>query len=163
MKNQKIFCHDLQGKQYEVGFSELIFRPSVYGVLIEREKILLSKQWDGYDMPGGGINVHETIEEALKREFFEETGLEVEPIEIIHCETSFFHPTHSNKHKNEFWNCPLIYYKVKQIGGEISDKNFDEEEVDYAALPEWISLDKIDKIKFFNSIDSLSIIKKAFE
>jgi len=66
-QNKKVICHDLNEKEFEVDADKLIFRPSIYGVLIEDNKVLLSKQWDGYDMPGGGVNIHETLEEALKR------------------------------------------------------------------------------------------------
>jgi len=159
--SRKVICHDLDNNNYEVEVDKLIFRPSVYGILIESGKILLSKQWDGYDMPGGGVDIHETLEEALKREFFEETGLKVEVLTPVHAETSFFHPSHSTKHKDEYWNCPLVYYLVKQVGGKISKDNFDEEEKDYADLPEWIDLEKIDRLKFFNSVDSVSVINKA--
>ncbi|MEA3449778.1 MAG: NUDIX domain-containing protein [Patescibacteria group bacterium] len=161
--NKKIICHNLDNNKFEVEADKLIFRPSVYGILIKNDKILLSKQWDGYDMPGGGVDIHETLEEALVREFFEETGLKVEVLNPVYTETSLFHPSHSTKHKDEFWNCPLTYYLVKQIGGKISKDNFDEEEKDYADLPEWIDLEKVDSLKFFNSVDSASVIKKAQE
>ncbi len=159
--NKKIICRDLDNNKFEIESNRLIFRPSVYGFLIKDNKILLSKQWDGYDMPGGGVDIHETIEEALKREFFEETGIKVELLQPVHCETSFFHPSYSKKNKNQYWNCPLIYYLVKRVGGEISRDNFDEEEKDYIDLPEWIDLDKIKQIKFINSVDSVAIIQKA--
>ncbi|MCK5510133.1 NUDIX domain-containing protein [Candidatus Parcubacteria bacterium] len=160
-QDKKIICHDLNNNKFEVKASKVIFRPSVYGILIENNKVLLSKQWDGYDMPGGGVDINETLEEALKREFFEETGIKVEVLNPVHSETSFFNPSHSIKHKNEYWNCPLIYYLVKKVGGKISKDNLDEEERGYADLPEWIDLDKIDELKFFNSVDSIRVIKKA--
>lgn len=161
MKNKKVVCHDTEKNEFSVSADKLKFRPSVYGILIENNKILLSKQWDGYDMPGGGVDLHETLEEALQREFFEETGLKVEIGRPVHCGTSFFNPSHSAKHKHEYWNCPLIYYVVKKVGGKISKDNFDEEEKNYLDLPEWIDIDKISKIKFYNPADSVDLIKKA--
>ena len=158
---KKIVCHDLQNNEFEIDSDKLSFRPSVYGILIEGDKVLLSKQWDGYDMPGGGMKIYETLEDALKREFFEETGLTVEVLQVVHCETSFFNPNYSVKHKEEFWNCPLMYFLVKKIGGEISKNNFDEDEKNYADLAEWIELEKISQIKFFNSVDSVTIIEEA--
>ena len=160
-QNKTIVCHDIEGNQKKIDSSKFIFRPSVYGILIENNKILLSKQWDGYDFPGGGIKIHETIEQALKREFIEETGIEVELIKPIACETSFFHPSHSKKHKDKYWNCPLIYFLVKKIGGEISKDNLSKEELNYVDMPEWININKIDNIKFYNSIDCVKIILTA--
>jgi 8-oxo-dGTP pyrophosphatase MutT (NUDIX family) len=73
--NKKIICKDIKGNEYAVPVEQLSFRPSVYGIIIQEGKILLSKQWDGYDFPGGGIKLGETIEQALLREVKEETGL----------------------------------------------------------------------------------------
>jgi len=160
-KNKKVMCSDIYGNERIVDSQKLSFRPSVYGVLIENNKILLSKQWDGYDFPGGGIEIYETIEEALKREFLEETGIEIEMIKPIACETSFFHPAHSKKYNNQYWNCPLMYFSVKKIGGNILNYQLSNEELNYADKPEWISLDQIHKIKFYNAVDSAKIIELA--
>lgn len=63
---KKVICRDHEEKLYEVGVDKLKFRPSVYGILIEDGKVLLSRQWEGYDFPGGGIELGETVEEVLK-------------------------------------------------------------------------------------------------
>ena len=160
-ENKKIICYDKDDKEYEVDKENLRFRPSVYGVLIEGGKILLSKQWDGYDFPGGGIEISETIEEALKREFFEETGLKVELIMPTHVGSAFFHPAHSSKSKNEYWNTQLMYFLVKKVGGELSKDNLDEGEKEYADLPEWLEIEKLNEVKFYNGVDSIEVIKKA--
>lgn len=160
---KKVICHNHANEEFEVEASKLKFRPSVYGILIEDDKVLLSRQWDGYDFPGGGIELDETIEEALKREFFEETGLQVEPLQVIDCHTSFFHPGLWEKLKDEYWNCPLIYYFVKKVGGELSTANFDEEEKEYADMAELISINQLSGLKFYNGPGdgSIDLIKKA--
>lgn len=58
----------------------------VYGLIIENDKILLIDKitgpYDGLlDLPGGSFEFGETPVETLKREFKEETG-----IDIINCE-----------------------------------------------------------------------------
>ena len=146
--------------KWGVEADKLKFRPSIYGILIKEGRVLLSKQWDGYDLPGGGVEINETIEEAIKREFFEETGLEVEMISPIHCESSFYVPHHS-KHQDDRWNCILMYYVVRHVGGELSTDNLDESEKEYVKLAEWISLDDLDKIKFYCSVDAKKIIRRA--
>jgi ADP-ribose pyrophosphatase YjhB (NUDIX family) len=55
-------------------------RTGVYGVTILDSKILVVQQKQGvhegkFDLPGGGIEPGETIEEALRREFQEEVGM----------------------------------------------------------------------------------------
>ena len=61
-KGNQITCLDIKGNKSKVPVSKLTFRPSVYGVIIKNGSILLSRQWDGYDFPGGGIKIGETIE-----------------------------------------------------------------------------------------------------
>ena len=157
--NKKIICHDINGGKIEVDSNKLIFSPSVYGILIENNKILLSKQWDGYDFPGGKIEIYETINQALKREFFEETGITVEPIKPLLCETSFFHQT--NAKENKYRNCPLIYFLVKKISGTISTKNLSKTELNYVGEAEWIDVNKINDLKIYTPIDSIKLIKHA--
>jgi 8-oxo-dGTP pyrophosphatase MutT (NUDIX family) len=157
---QKILCHDIHNNTKEIKATKLIFRPAVYGILIENNYVLLSKQWDGYDFPGGGIHINETIKQALKREFLEETGLKIELIRPVTCTTSFFNPNYSEKYKGQYWNCPLIYFLVKKAGGTLSIENIDKNERQYIAMPEWIDINTIDKLKFYNSIDNVKLLKE---
>lgn len=58
-----------------------------YGLLMEVNKILLIKKktgpYDGLlDLPGGSLEFGETPEVALKREFMEETGLDIIKYEL---------------------------------------------------------------------------------
>lgn len=160
--NKKVVCHDINGKLYKVGANKLIFRPSIYGILIEKNKVLLSKQWDGYDFPGGGAEIHETIENTLKREFWEETGLKVKAEKIIYVGSALWYSIMRKK----YWNCPLFYFLVKKIGGKLSKDNFDGYEKKYLGLAEWIDIKNLNKIKFYNSLGnkkSIEIIKQALK
>lgn len=61
---------------------------SVTGVVINEGKVLLARHTygGGKDMliiPGGYVNYGETPQDALKREFMEETSIVVEPMEVI--------------------------------------------------------------------------------
>lgn len=152
-----VICFDQKGKKHQVSISKLSFRPSVYGVVIQDDKILFSRQWDGYDFPGGGVEIEETIESALKREVKEETGLNIQIVKLLACEDSFFKLPVSNK----FVHSILIYYLCQSTGGRLSIRHTTDEEKIYLGQPEWINIEDIFKIKFYNSIDSIKLINEA--
>ncbi|OGY91176.1 MAG: hypothetical protein A3B31_01030 [Candidatus Komeilibacteria bacterium RIFCSPLOWO2_01_FULL_53_11] len=152
-----ITCYDVDRIPHECAVSDLIFRPSIYGLLIRDGKILLLPQWDGYDFPGGGLDVHETIEEALVREFWEETGFTVRPKQLINCQSALFY---SKVHRKPF-NAILMHYTVTRVSGELSTDNLEPYEKNFSKLSEWVDLDTIDTVKFINDADSTSIIRKA--
>jgi len=161
-KNKTVICNDMNGKLYKIDSNKLTFRPSIYGVLVEKSKVLLSKQWDGYDFPGGGAELYETLEDTLEREFWEETGIKVKKGKIIYVGTSFWYSILRKK----YWNCQLFYFSVRKIGGKLSTANFDENEKTYADLAEWVDIKNLKKLKFYNSLGnrgSIKIIKQALK
>lgn len=59
----------------------------IKGLLVQKEKFLAVHKTkitdDKYELPGGRMKFGETIEDTLKREMFEELGLEVKPLRIL--------------------------------------------------------------------------------
>ena len=73
--------------------------PTVGALIVNPEgKILLAKshKWfNKYTLPGGHIEVGETMKEAVKREVKEEVGLDVEVVEFLLMQEAIF--------AKEFW------------------------------------------------------------
>ncbi len=73
--------------------------PTVGGLVVNEEgKILLVKshKWfNNYTLPGGHIELGETMVEAVRREVKEEVGLDVEVLEMLLMQEAIFTP--------EFW------------------------------------------------------------
>lgn len=159
MKNYNNFLtvRDINNKPYKVKTSAVKFRPSIYGVLIRDNKVLLVPQWDGYDFPGGGIKVGENLDRAFKREFWEETGLLAKRGEVIEITDSFFLSIESKKP----YHAILIYCLVKSFKGKLTDKYFDKYEKTYAKKAKWVDLKQAFKLKFYNGVNSPQLIKKA--
>lgn len=90
-------------------------RVRVCGLLIEQERVLLvghraiGAEGFLWAPPGGGLQFGETLEQALQREFVEETGLAVEVGDFL-----FVH---------EFLQPPLhgieLFYEVRRQGGTL--------------------------------------------
>lgn len=159
-KVKTVACHDKDGNMTTVPVSELSFRPSVYAVIIKDGKILLSKQWDGYDFPGGGIELGESPEEALRRETWEETGAQVSIGSIIACENSFFTFTIE---KRKYVHSILLFYRAEITGGELGIKNLMDYEKTFIGEPEWLPLEEVSRVKFYNSVDYLKVINLAVD
>ena len=79
---QKIVIGEkIHNKKYE-------FRETCFGICIKDNKMLLVKKNGQYSFIGGGIEVGESHEDCLKREFLEESGyqiLKISPFIIVDC------------------------------------------------------------------------------
>ena len=61
------------------------FRIAVYALIFREHEILLAlrRDTDWWNLPGGGLELGETVEEGVCREVREETGLEVEVDHLV--------------------------------------------------------------------------------
>ncbi len=63
-----------------------IFRIGLFALIFDHEeRVLLGhrRDIDWWNLPGGGMEAGETVDEALRREVHEETGLEVEVEQLV--------------------------------------------------------------------------------
>jgi len=103
-------------------------RTSAYGILIKDDMIFMVRPTfrNTWELPGGKKEKNETTTEALKREFLEETEMEI---------IDFFKkPVHEAKSKfyaddlDEYYNSNLKFFMIKKIK-EQPDAELDDEEI----------------------------------
>jgi ADP-ribose pyrophosphatase YjhB (NUDIX family) len=147
---------DIYGKEHDVSPDTITWRPSVYAIIIQDDKILLSPQFGGYVLPGGGVELEETLENALVRELREETGLDCKPLrQIDFCEIFFILPDI----KKEVVHSLCYFYEAQVVGGAITTEFLEADEMLSTKRAEWISIGSLDKLLWVGSIDFLAIIR----
>jgi 8-oxo-dGTP diphosphatase len=89
-------------------------RPTVFGVAIRDGKLacvrVTKPRGAYYDLPGGAIDPGETEEEALVREFAEETGLRVRPLGAFAWAAQYLHKSDGRAVNNlgSFWTAEVL-------------------------------------------------------
>ncbi|WP_445509608.1 NUDIX hydrolase [Rossellomorea marisflavi] len=129
----------------------------VYGIYARDGKLLVILKNGGpyihrYDLPGGSLEDGESLNEAMKREFLEETGVEIEIEENIGV-TDFKLPWEWRGFTNV--HHIAVYYSVRKIGGGIVVPEQFEGQDSLGAV--WVSEDDV-------SMENASpLVLKAFE
>ena len=154
-----VMCVGINGEKTEVPVEKLTFRPSVYAVITEGDKVLLSSQWDGWDFPGGGIHIDENLDEAFEREVKQETGLSVKRDKLLHVGESFFaHPD-----TGQYFHTILLFYTCKDISGTVSATVASSGEKVYVREAKWIPFSEVAALKFYNQVDSPALVRLGAE
>lgn len=128
---------------YDVPIDTLSFRPAVYGVIIQDDRVLLMPLKDKFWFPGGGIELGENHLDALRREVLEETGLTIRPIKLLNVYSSMYcsYQRTANRH------CIQIYYvcEVERSGAQTS---FTDDERQYLKPAVWVKISELDKYPY---------------
>lgn len=157
--NDFLTCTDIQGNQHTVARDELYWRPSAYGIVIRENRILLCNHYKRFNLPGGGIDFGESLEQGLIREIKEETGIVADGPRLIAACSDLFFPDFDEKP----FQSVLLYYACEYIGGKLSVEGFDADEQIYAELAEWVDLDTIDTWKVTSTTDFRPFVKRALD
>jgi ADP-ribose pyrophosphatase YjhB (NUDIX family) len=133
----------LTGLREKVG-TELLQVPSVAALIRDsNERILFAKDRESglWGLPAGAIDPGETPEEAVRREVAEETGLQIEPLEINGVfGGKEFRYAYSNGDRVEYlivvFECAIVGGTLRNADREVSLlKFFDEDKKPRLSLP----------------------------
>lgn len=112
------------------------------GILMRDGKILLSyyRNEDQYLIPGGGIEVGESLRECCKRELAEETGIIVDPHTHYLTLEEYYHEYYFKSH---YFLCDYV--------GECEQK-LTENEIKTGLEPVWVDFDEA--VRIFSTYES---------
>jgi len=126
----------------------------VGAVIIEENRVLLVKrarppllaQWS---IPGGALEVGELVREAVVREAREETGLIVEPGELL----GVYDRVVRDPQQRVQYHYVLIDFLCRRVGGELAA-------ADDAAEVRWFTREELPGLKLAE--DTLDVIRRGF-
>jgi len=147
-----VIAHDIKGNCHEVSTELLKMRVSVYGILTNTSGAVLLQRHPSankFALPGGGVDIGETVTQALVREFKEETNLNIKIGQLLDICDDYF--THDGK----YCQTVMIFYSVTSFGKNLINQN--EEDV---AETKFVTADEISE----NLIQAIHwpIIKKHY-
>ena len=153
MKNARPAPHDTSATNYEQSYdgqlrkmvgSQKLITPAVRAVIQDdKGRVLFVKRTDSgnWGMPAGALELDESVTDALKREVYEETGLEVNSATLIaiYSEPRF---AFVNAYGNEHQMLALVF-RVDDWSGSLlrdTDETRDAQFFDLDDLPETYDL-----------------------
>jgi len=128
-----------------LGVGALIFDgPRI--LLVERAKEPLKGYWS---LPGGILETGEKLEDAVRREVLEETGLEIEPLSIF----EIFERIMPDESGRTEYHYVLVDYLCRPAGGRLQAASD-------VSRAEWVAEQYLDEYRLTEG--TLEVIKRAF-
>jgi ADP-ribose pyrophosphatase YjhB (NUDIX family) len=115
-------------------------------LIVERGKEPLKGYWS---LPGGILEVGETLMDGIRREVLEETGLEVEPLTVF----EIFERIMPDANGKTEYHYVLIDYLCKPVGGRLQAAS----DVSRVA---WVSQQKLAEYRLTEG--TLAVVERAF-
>jgi len=136
--------------------NSLTMRPSAYAVLRNSGDVALvtNKLSGKYYFPGGGIEPGERITDGLKREVWEEAGIEIETGPLLRFAEDFFYYDPLDRGFHGL----LFYFACRPQSLALSSQYQTD---DGEGHPQWVAVDSLTAADFHNHGDILLDILRA--
>lgn len=121
--------------------------PSCHAVVRRQEQVLLVQRarppFEGYyTLPGGGVELGETVEEALVREVREETGLQVRVTRFL----GYVNAIERDQGHRVRWHYVIFYFEAELVDGI-------ERPGDDAAALKWVTVGEARQHRLTDSVE----------
>ena len=128
-------------KLKEKDITETVIRTKA--LIINKEYIYLAKEGTVYHFPGGHLEQNETLQECLKREVLEETGIELEENNIKEPFLKIIYQNKDWPSKGKNRKCEIYYYEIEtQKEFDITKTKYTEHEKENCFTIEKVPLNK---------------------
>lgn len=132
-----------------VGDEYIMLNATAVIIVNEQKEVLLQKRSDNglWGLPGGLLELNETIADAAIREVKEETNLDIKLVKFIGCFTNPF----MRWRKKDFAKVFSFAFTGKVIDGELKINDSESTELKYFRLEELPKLHSIDNIQIIEA------------
>ena len=98
-----------------------------YAVIVDEQDRLLLALWNEgharrWTLPGGGVELRETVEEAAVREVHEETGYDVALGRLLGVDTHVVPPEERTRDRNRFYRGVRVIFEADIVGGQLRNE-----------------------------------------
>lgn len=141
-----ITCYDVYGNHVSVAISDIAYRPAVYGIFMENERVLLATHSATglWHPPGLVLTTSLRPDQAIRHYFQQQLRLLPELDALLWLEER-----HLLDEEGQAWSLSMLYYGLK--------RPFDTKSVAVktGALLQWVPLDEVERTRMQFGYDAI--------
>jgi 8-oxo-dGTP diphosphatase len=128
-------------------------RLAAYAVVVDEHDRVLLALWDEltqplWTLPGGGVELDETVEAGVVREVREETGYDVEAGSVLGVDTVVVSPDDRTVDRDRWFRGIRVVYEATIVGGhlrnEVDGTTLEARWIPLADVPNLVRTDLVD-------------------
>lgn len=131
-------------------YTDFDTRLGAYAIVVDEQRRVLLAYWQDaarWTLPGGGVELHESIEEGAVRELAEETGYAVELVRLLGVDSLVVPPDRRGSDTDRVLRMVGVIYEARVVGGVLTHEvDGSTDEARWFPLDEIPSLDRVELV-----------------